>query len=50
MVRDSSGKIPRFVIFKDCVVNQHTGVQVSYTKDWVPAYIELFNQYLKDGL
>ena len=50
MVRDSRGKIPRFVIFKGYVVNQHTGVRVPYKKDWMPAYLELYKQYLKDGL
>lgn len=50
LVFDKRGKMPRFVVFDDSVVNQYTGDEVEYTNDWLPAYIQLYKKYRKDGL
>jgi SH3-like domain-containing protein len=45
LVLDQRGKAPRFVIFKDEVVNQREGGEQAYIGDWVPAYINLYKQW-----
>lgn len=50
LVYDNRGKLPRFVIFDCEVVNQRTGERVAYVGDWMPAYLELYSKYEKDGL
>lgn len=50
LVYDNRGKLPRFVIFEDVVVNQRTGDSVAYAGDWIPAYLNLYRKYKKDGL
>lgn len=47
LVYDSNGKLPRFVIHENKVVNQRPGEyeEVAYTKDWLPAYIYLLKRY-----
>lgn len=50
LVYDSRGKVPRFVVHDDAVVNQYTGDEVEYTGDWFPAYLKLYLKYRKDRL
>lgn len=50
LVYDSRGKLPRFVVFKDAVVNQYTGDEVAYVGEWFDAYLELYLKYKKEGL
>ena len=45
LVLDQRGKIPRFVVFKDAVVNQREGGEQSYKTNWMPAYITLHKQW-----
>jgi SH3-like domain-containing protein len=45
LVLDQRGKIPRFVVFKDVVVNQREGGEQPYKTDWRPAYIKLYKQW-----
>lgn len=45
LVYDSQGKLPRFVVFKDAVVNQLEGGEEAYVGDWRPAYINLYKQW-----
>jgi SH3-like domain-containing protein len=45
LVLDQQGKVPRFVVFKDAVVNQREGGEQAYTLDWMPAYIKLLKQW-----
>jgi SH3-like domain-containing protein len=45
LVLDKNGKVPRFVVFKDAVVNQREGGEQAYTLDGVPAYIKLHRQW-----
>jgi hypothetical protein len=45
LVLDQRGKIPRFVVFKDVVVNQLEGGNQPYTGDWLPAYKYLYKQW-----
>jgi SH3-like domain-containing protein len=49
LVLDQQGKVPRFVIFEDAVVNQHEGGEQAYTVDWMPAYINLYKQCRRPG-
>lgn len=49
IVYDSRGKIPRFVVHEDVVVNQQEGGEVSYTDKWMPAYIKLYKEWLSAG-
>jgi SH3-like domain-containing protein len=48
LVLDQRGKVPRFVIFEDAVVNQRDGREQAYTVDWVPAYITLRKQWKRE--
>lgn len=50
LVYDTRGRLPRFVVHSNVVVNQYTGDSVAYSKDWMPAYIKLYVKYKKDGL
>lgn len=45
IVLDDRGKTPRFVIFKDAVVNQREGGEEPYTGDWALAYIKLYKKW-----
>jgi SH3-like domain-containing protein len=45
LVYDSRGKLPRFVVFKDAVVNQREVGEEPYVGDWRPAYIKLHKQW-----
>jgi hypothetical protein len=49
-VLDARGKIPRFLVLTDGVINQRTLDSVKYQDDWVPAYKQLHRKYIKDGL
>lgn len=45
LVYDDRGKLPRFVVFEDAVVNQRTGEEIHYTDNWFPAYRSLYIKY-----
>lgn len=50
IVYDKNGRMPRFVVFEDAVVNQHTGQEITYSDNWMSAYCVLYVKYKKDGL
>lgn len=45
LVLDQRGKVPRFVVFSDAVVNQLEGGEQPYKDDWLPAYKHLHKQW-----
>jgi hypothetical protein len=45
LVYDAHGKLPRFVIFEDVVVNQREGGEEACAGDWRSAYLNLHKQW-----
>lgn len=48
LVLDKNGKVPRFVVFKDAVVNQREGGELAYQVDWKPAFIYLHRKWKRE--
>ena len=44
-VYDDRGKLPRFLILDDAVINQYTLEVAHYEHDWLPAYENLYRKY-----